>query len=114
MARLRATGPVQRRPKGRETSLSFGCGEREPADKDIRVVLAELGSPRELYAKYDEDADKCLMLRHYFTCFMDRLILWRFSSTPRTTTLTTSPTFTISLGWRRRRFATSEMCTRPS
>ena len=29
-------------------------------------------------------------------------------------TFTTSPTFTISLGWRRRLLHTSEMCTRPS
>lgn len=52
-------------------------------------------------------------LRH-FACFMERPMRWRFSSTLRTTTFTTSPTLTTSLGWRRRRLHTSEICTRPS
>lgn len=51
---------------------------------------------------------------YHFACFMERLIRWRFSSTFSTTTFTTSPTLTTSLGWRRRRSQTSEICTRPS
>ena len=47
-------------------------------------------------------------------CFMDRLMRRRFSSTDSTMTFTTSPTCTASLGWRRRRLLTSEICTRPS
>ena len=50
----------------------------------------------------------------FFTCFMDRLMRWRFSSTDSTITFTMSPTFTTSLGWRRRRLQTSLICTRPS
>ena len=42
----------------------------------------------------------------FLTCFMERLMRWRFSSTFNTTTFTISPTLTASLGWRRRRFAT--------
>ena len=56
----------------------------------------------------------CVKKNQFLTCFMDRLMRWRFSSTDSTTTLTTSPTFTTSLGWRRRREQTSEMCTSPS
>ena len=56
----------------------------------------------------------CSYYLYLSACFMDRLMRWRFSSTDRTMTFTTSPTFTASLGWRRRRPHTSEMCTRPS
>ncbi len=45
---------------------------------------------------------------------MVRLIRCRLSSTDSTVTLTTSPTFTASLGWRRWRLLTWEMCTSPS
>ena len=41
--------------------LAERCGEVTPTEKDIRVVLTELGSPQELYAKYDEDSKKCLI-----------------------------------------------------
>ena len=40
--------------------LSERCAV-EPTERDVRDVLTELGTPRELYAKYDEDADKCLI-----------------------------------------------------
>jgi len=51
-----------------EDMLLERCGAEQPTDKDIRVVLTELGSPYELYAKYDEDADKCLIGQpHYST-----------------------------------------------
>ena len=51
---------------------------------------------------------------HFFTCFMERLMRWRFSSTLSTTTFTTSPTFSTSLGCLMRREQTSLICTRPS
>ena len=46
--------------------------------------------------------------------FIVRLIRLRFSSTSKTLTFTTSPTFTTSLGWRTLRLQTCEICTRPS
>lgn len=45
------------------------CGEVTPSDKDIRVVLTELGTPQELYAKYDEDGDKCLIGQPYYCTY---------------------------------------------
>lgn len=45
------------------------CGNATPTDKDIRVVLTELGTPNELYAKYDEDTDKSLIPQPYFSTY---------------------------------------------
>lgn len=45
------------------------CGDETPTEKDIRVVLTELGSPMEIYAKYDEDADKCLIGQPYYSTY---------------------------------------------
>lgn len=45
------------------------CGELTPTDKDVRVILTELGTPNELYAKYDEDADKCLIGQPYYSTY---------------------------------------------
>ena len=45
---------------------------------------------------------------------MVRAMRFFFSSTLTTQTFTTSPTFTASEGWRMKRSAMREMCTRPS
>lgn len=45
------------------------CGDETPTEKDIRVVLTELGTPMEVYAKYDEDADKCLIGQPYYSTY---------------------------------------------
>lgn len=45
------------------------CGERTPTEKDIRVVLTELGSPQELYAKYTDDGEKCLIGQPYYSMY---------------------------------------------
>lgn len=50
--------------------LSERCAGRTPEEKDIRVVLTELGSPQELYAKYDEDAQKCLIGQPYYSTYV--------------------------------------------
>lgn len=52
-----------------EDMLMERCGDTEPAEKDIHNVLTELGSPMELYAKYDVDADKCLIGQPYFSTY---------------------------------------------
>ena len=49
--------------------LTERCGEVTPTEKDLRVVLTELGSPQELYAKYDENAQKCLIGQPYFATY---------------------------------------------
>lgn len=49
--------------------LTERCREVRPTEKDIRVVLTELGTPQELYAKYDENADKCLIGPPYYTTY---------------------------------------------
>lgn len=49
--------------------LAERCGGMTPAEKDIRVVLTELGTPQELYAKYDEDSDKCLIGQPYYSTY---------------------------------------------
>ncbi len=53
------------------------CGEWTPTEKDIRVVLTELGTPQELYAKYDPDGDKCLIGQPYFSTYKTVMrIVW--------------------------------------
>lgn len=49
--------------------LSERCGERIPEEKDVRIVLTELGTPQELYSQYDEDADKCLIGQPYYSTY---------------------------------------------
>ena len=49
--------------------LTERCGDETPTEKDIRVVLTELGTPMEIYAKYDEDADKCLIGQPYYSTY---------------------------------------------
>lgn len=49
--------------------LAERCPEETPAEKDIRVVLTELGTPQELFARYDEDADKCLIGQPYYSTY---------------------------------------------
>ena len=46
--------------------LEARCGENEPTEKDLRVVLTELGTPAELYEKYNPDAGKSLIGADYY------------------------------------------------
>ncbi len=46
--------------------LEARCGEDAPTEKDLRVVLTELGTPSELYEKYNPDAGKALIGEAYF------------------------------------------------
>lgn len=50
--------------------LAERCGNGTPAEKDIRVVLTELGTPQELYAKYSDDGDKCLIGQPYYGTYL--------------------------------------------
>lgn len=49
--------------------LAERCGDRTPKEKDIRVVLTELGSPQDLFNKYDEDGGKCLIGQPYYSTY---------------------------------------------
>lgn len=49
--------------------LDERCGEVSPTDKDIRVVLAELGTPSELSEKYDPEKKKCLIGSPYYSTY---------------------------------------------
>lgn len=50
--------------------LAERCGGMTPAEKDIRVVLTELGSPQELYEKYSGDDGKCLIGQPYYSTYL--------------------------------------------
>ncbi len=50
--------------------LSERCNGETPTDKDVRVVLTELGSPRELSEKYDTSAKKCLIGHPYYSTYL--------------------------------------------
>lgn len=45
------------------------CGDITPTEKDIKVVLTELGTPNELYEKYNPDSHKCLIGAPYYTTY---------------------------------------------
>ncbi len=47
--------------------LDERCHEATPTDKDIRIVLTELGTPEELEEKYNPDSRKCLIGGEYYT-----------------------------------------------
>lgn len=49
--------------------LAERCGDRTPEEKDIRIVLTELGSPQDLFNKYDEDGGKCLIGQPYYSTY---------------------------------------------
>lgn len=49
--------------------LEERCGEMLPTDKDVRVVLTELGTPTELAEKYDPDPNNSLIGAPYYTLY---------------------------------------------
>lgn len=49
--------------------LTERCGNVTPSEKDIRVVLTELGTPQELYEQYNPDSDKCLIGSPYYSTY---------------------------------------------
>lgn len=46
--------------------LTERCGNMTPTEKDIRVVLTELGTPQEVYEKYDENSGRSLIGPSYY------------------------------------------------
>lgn len=53
-----------------EDMLTERCGSRAPVEKDVRVVLTELGTPQELYSQYSGDGDKCLIGQPYYSTYL--------------------------------------------
>lgn len=49
--------------------LAERCGGEMPGEKDVRVVLTELGTPQELAEKYNPDEKKCLIGAPYYTTY---------------------------------------------
>jgi hypothetical protein len=49
--------------------LDARCGDILPADKDVKVVLTELGTPDELAAKYSGEEQKSLISGVYFIAY---------------------------------------------
>lgn len=49
--------------------LTERCGGAAPSEKDIVIVLTELGSPSELAEKYDADGKRSLIGPPYFTTY---------------------------------------------
>lgn len=50
--------------------LEERCGDITPTDKDISIVLTELGRPSELAEKYDPHGSRSLIGPPYFTTYM--------------------------------------------
>lgn len=53
--------------------LKERCGEVLLGDKDVRVVLTELGTPNELYEKYIGGGKGCLIGQPYYTTYIQVL-----------------------------------------
>lgn len=49
------------------------CGDQTPAESDIKAVMDELGTPAQLYAKYADDADACLIAQPYYGAYRTTL-----------------------------------------
>lgn len=52
-----------------EDMLNEHCGDNTPTEKDVRVVLTELGTPQELAEKYNPDEKSCLIGPPYYTTY---------------------------------------------
>lgn len=50
--------------------LAERCGSLPPTEKDVRVVLTELGDPQELYEKYSGDSGKRLIGQPYYSAYL--------------------------------------------
>ena len=50
--------------------LEERCGSMPPAQKDVRVVLTELGTPGEMVRKYTADENACLIGQPYYAQYL--------------------------------------------
>lgn len=57
--------------------LEERCGDRPVQEKDVRIVLTELGSPEELAGQYSPDQNKCLIGQPYYSKYKTVMkIVW--------------------------------------
>lgn len=61
-----------------EDMLEERCRDYPAQEKDLRIILAELGSPSEMANHYSPDKDKCLIGPPYFGAYkaMMRIVFW--------------------------------------
>jgi len=55
--------------------LDARCGDRAPEEKDIKIVLMELGSPEEMAAQYSGDERQALISGRYYLMYKKILAL---------------------------------------
>lgn len=53
--------------------LEERCGDITPTERDVNVVLAELGKPSELAAKYDPEGERSLIGPRYFRRYIQTM-----------------------------------------
>ena len=53
--------------------LLESCGSQEPTEEDVKAVMEKLGTPAQLYAKYADDADACLIAQPYYGAYRTTL-----------------------------------------
>lgn len=60
-----------------EDMLMERCGEELPEERDLRVVLTELGTPQELAARYRDEENKALIAQPYYStyCYILKIVL---------------------------------------
>jgi len=60
-----------------EDMLQERCGDEQPQERDIRVVLTELGTPQELAARYTDEENKALIAQPYYStyCYVLKIVL---------------------------------------
>ena len=60
--------------------LEERCGDVTPTERDIKVVLTELGTPAELSSKYKGETQDCLIGQPYYSLYLvysDLSYYWR-------------------------------------
>ena len=50
--------------------LEERCGDVTPTERDIKVVLTELGTPAELSSKYKGETQDCLIGQPYYSLYV--------------------------------------------
>lgn len=50
--------------------LTERCGEMLPEEKDVRVVIAEIGTPAEVYRKYSPNPERVLISAPYYSSYI--------------------------------------------
>lgn len=79
--------------------LEERCGDIPPTEKDVRVVLTELGSPRELREKYDGKEDRCLIGQPHYSLYIFVLRIVLITAAAGLTLALALEQFVEPIGW---------------